>query len=86
VSHDALQALSYYGIAFDLGHWKAAYALGQLYAGDERESQRRAKGTGSSRKRLDDTTMRAAGKNTDCRPVLGSFLLCLVVLDTKLRV
>ena len=35
VTKDAQSALSYYGMAFDLGHWKAPYALGQLYAGDE---------------------------------------------------
>lgn len=27
----------YYGIAFDLGHWKAAYALGRLYAANLRK-------------------------------------------------
>lgn len=37
VKRDAQAALSYYGMAFDLGHWKAPYALGSLYAGDERE-------------------------------------------------
>jgi len=37
VAKDAQSALSYYATAFDLGHWKASYALGLLYAGDERE-------------------------------------------------
>jgi hypothetical protein len=37
VSKDVQTALNYYGMAFDLGHWKAAYVLGTLYAGNERE-------------------------------------------------
>lgn len=37
VSKDVQSALNYYGMAFDLGHWKASYALGMLYAGNERE-------------------------------------------------
>jgi TPR repeat protein len=37
VPRDAQAALSYYGMAFDMGHWKAAYALGQLYAGNQRK-------------------------------------------------
>lgn len=37
VNKDVQTALNYYGMAFDLGHWKAAYALGKLYAGNERE-------------------------------------------------
>jgi hypothetical protein len=37
VKRDANLALTYYATAFDLGHWKAGYALGQLYMQGERK-------------------------------------------------